>query len=95
MKTMFLIGSICQLYNHRQCEDFEIVKTLGSGKYSNVYLGKKNDDDSDIVIKILKPVRDDKIKREIKILNALKGSDYIVELLGCYGNPQAQSQSLV
>lgn len=48
-----------------------------------------------VVVKILKPVRNSKILREIKILEAVKGGPNIIKLLEkCY-NPQDHTTCLV
>jgi len=43
----------------------------------------------------LKPVKKRKIKREIKILEILRGGPNIVELLDCVKDPASKSPSLV
>ena len=47
---------------------YEVIKKIGRGKYSEVYEGISNETDNRVVIKILKPVKRQKINREIKIL---------------------------
>ncbi|CCH61300.1 hypothetical protein TBLA_0E02460 [Henningerozyma blattae CBS 6284] len=49
-------------------QDFEIENKVGRGKYSEVFRGVRLSDRSSIIIKMLKPVKKKKIKREIKIL---------------------------
>ena len=49
-------------------ESYEIIKKIGRGKYSEVYEGINTLNNERIVIKILKPVKKTKIRREIKIL---------------------------
>ncbi len=44
---------------------------------------------------MLKPVRKRKIKREIKILNDLKGGPNIINLLECVKDPETRTPSLV
>lgn len=48
-----------------------------------------------VVIKVLKPVKKRKIKREIKILEILKGGPNIVELLDVVRDPASKTPSLV
>ena len=62
----------------RDIDQFEIITKIGKGKYSEVYTGISTNDDKTIVIKALKPVKKSKIKREIKILKALKGHPAII-----------------
>jgi casein kinase II subunit alpha len=47
---------------------YEIYHKLGRGKYSEVYEGCNLKNNDRCVVKILKPVRTEKIFREIKIL---------------------------
>jgi len=49
-------------------DDYEVTRKIGRGKYSEVFMGYHLPTDKKCVIKILKPVRRRKIKREIKIL---------------------------
>lgn len=53
------------------------------------------DDDKTTVLKVLKPVKKSKIKREIKILKALKGHPGIIELKDVVRDPASKSISLV
>jgi casein kinase II subunit alpha len=65
--------------------EIEVVSKLGDGKYSNVYDGIDPNSGKRVVIKILKPIRDSKILREIKILETLQGGANIIKLLKkCY-----------
>ena len=52
-------------------KSYEIENKVGRGKYSEVFQGIKLDSKVKIVIKMLKPVKKKKIKREIKILTDL------------------------
>jgi casein kinase II subunit alpha len=54
---------------------------LGRGKYSEVFEGINVVNYQKCVIKVLKPVKKKKIKREIKILQNLSGGPNIVALL--------------
>jgi len=49
-------------------DDYEVVRKVGRGKYSEVFEGINVASDQRCIIKILKPVKKKKIKREIKIL---------------------------
>jgi hypothetical protein len=51
-------------------EDYEVVRKIGRGKYSEVFDGYNTVNSQRCVVKILKPVKKKKIKREIKILQA-------------------------
>lgn len=45
-----------------------MIKKIGRGKYSEVFFGISALTKKNMVIKVLKPVKKRKIKREIKIL---------------------------
>ena len=49
-------------------EDYECRHKLGRGKYSEVYQGCNANNREKCIIKVLKPVKTEKIYREIKIL---------------------------
>jgi casein kinase II subunit alpha len=72
---------------------YEISKWLGSGKYSDVFIGYKGD--QRVALKVLKAVRPQKYKREIKILQNLKGGVNIVTLLEIVENPISHQYTLV
>lgn len=57
---------------------FEVICPMGRGKYSDVYEGIEKSNGSKVVIKFLKPVRELKISREIKILEAIVGGKNLV-----------------
>lgn len=57
------------------------MSPLGRGKYSEVFEGMDIKNGRKIVIKFLKPVRNPKILREIKILQAVKEGPHIIHLL--------------
>lgn len=56
------------------CEDYEIIRKVGRGKYSEVFEGWRVSSEDKVIIKCLKPVRQRKIKREIKILQVIFSS---------------------
>ena len=76
-------------------EDYEIIKKVGRGKYSEVYEGININNDQKVVIKVLKPVKKKKIKREIKILQNLKGGPNIVKLLDVVRDPSSKSPCII
>ncbi len=66
---------------HVQAETDTKARTAGRGKYSEVFEGINVVNYQKCVIKVLKPVKKKKIKREIKILQNLSGGPNIVALL--------------
>jgi casein kinase II subunit alpha len=57
-----------------------VIRKLGTGRYSMVYEGYNVVNDERVVIKILKPVKIRRIKREMKILTNLSEGPNIVKL---------------
>lgn len=67
----------------------------GRGKYSEVFEGINIVNYQKCVIKVLKPVKKKKIKREIKILQNLSGGPNVIALLDVVRDPQSKTPSLV
>eukprot|EP01033_Poteriospumella_lacustris_P003476 gene3474-2567_t len=76
-------------------DDYEIVKKIGRGKYSEVFAGVNVVESKKCVIKILKPVKKKKIKREIKILQNLRGGTNVIQLLDVVLDAQSKTPSLI
>ncbi|KAH1202476.1 Casein kinase II subunit alpha-4, chloroplastic [Glycine max] len=76
-------------------DDYEVVRKVGRGKYSEVFEGVHCTDGEKCVIKILKPVKKKKIKREIKILQNLCGGPNVVKLLDIVRDQQSKTPSLI
>lgn len=79
----------------REQEDYEVVRKIGRGKYSEVFEGHRISTNSPCVIKILKPVKHEKIQREIKIISNLVGGTNIIRLLDTVRDPASKTCSLV
>ena len=75
--------------------NYEVIRKIGRGKYSEVFEGWNVVSDSPICIKIMKPVKKSKIKREIKILQNLKGGPNIIELIDTVKDPISRMPSLI
>jgi len=77
-------------------DDYEVVRKVGRGKYSEVFEGVRAQAvDQKCIVKILKPVKKKKIKREIKILQNLAGGVNIISLLDVVREAQSKTPSLV
>ncbi|KAA8497429.1 Casein kinase II subunit alpha-2 [Porphyridium purpureum] len=76
-------------------DKYELVKKVGRGKYSDVFEGVNIETNDKVIIKILKPVKKKKIKREIKILRNLLGGTNIIQLLDVCRDPQSKVPSLI
>ncbi|KAJ9071211.1 Casein kinase II subunit alpha [Entomophthora muscae] len=69
-------------------DNYEIIKKVGRGKYSEVFEGINPNTNEKCIIKVLKPVKKKKIKREIKILQNLAGGINIIGLLDIVRDPE-------
>ncbi|CAN6171839.1 unnamed protein product [Urochloa humidicola] len=76
-------------------DDYEVVRKVGRGKYSEVFEGINVNNNEKCIIKILKPVKKNKIKREIKILHNLCGGPNIVKLLDIVRDQHSKTPSLI
>jgi casein kinase II subunit alpha len=76
-------------------ENYEIVRKIGRGKYSEVFEGINVANNEKCVVKVLKPVKKKKIKREIKILQILSGGPNIIALLDVVRDNQVSSRQVV
>ncbi|KAK8938113.1 Casein kinase II subunit alpha [Platanthera guangdongensis] len=76
-------------------DDYEVVRKVGRGKYSEVFEGVNVSNNDRCIIKILKPVKKKKIKREIKILQNLCGGPNVVKLLDIVRDQHSKTPSLV
>ena len=61
-------------------DDYQLVRKLGRGKYSEVFEAINITNNEKCVVKTLKPVKKKKIKREIKILENLRGGTNVITL---------------
>ncbi|KAL7748884.1 Casein kinase II subunit alpha' [Sorochytrium milnesiophthora] len=76
-------------------DDYEIIKKIGRGKYSEVFEGINVASGQRCVIKVLKPVKKKKIKREIKILQNLSGGVNVIQLLDIVRDPHSRTPALI
>jgi casein kinase II subunit alpha len=76
-------------------DNYEVVRKIGRGKYSEVFEGVQRVHNSKCVVKVLKPVKKKKIRREIKILQNLSGGPNIITLLDVVRDAPTKTPSLV
>mmetsp|Transcript_7800 Transcript_7800/g.19169 ORF Transcript_7800/g.19169 Transcript_7800/m.19169 type:complete len:349 (-) Transcript_7800:1113-2159(-) len=74
---------------------YELLRKIGRGKYSEVFEGYNTINKSMCVVKVLKPVKKKKIKREIQILKNLFDGPNIIKLLDVVRDPHAKTPSLI
>jgi casein kinase II subunit alpha len=75
-------------------EQYRICERVGRGKYSEVFSGY-DFDKNQVIIKVLKPVKTKKIKREIKILLTLCGGPNIIQLLDLVREPDMRTSAFI
>jgi len=83
---------LCQISSP---SDYAVTKKIGRGKYSEVFDAIQTHTGTECVIKVLKPVRQEKIKREISILQNLCGGENIITLLDITRDPLTATPCLV
>lgn len=76
-------------------DNYQLVRKLGRGKYSEVFEAVNVSNNEKVVVKILKPVKKKKIKREIKILENLRGGTNIIRLVDTVKDPVSRTPALV
>ncbi|KAJ2599829.1 Casein kinase II subunit alpha [Coemansia sp. RSA 1722] len=76
-------------------ENYEIIRKIGRGKYSEVFEGINVSNDQACVIKVLKPVKKKKIKREIQIMQNLSGGPNIIQLYDVVRDPHSKTPALI
>lgn len=79
----------------RPFDGYSVHLRLGRGKYSDVFLGTVNATGQKCVIKMLKPVKKRKIKREIRILQNLYGGPNIVKLIDVLHDENTKIHAIV
>lgn len=72
-----------------------MVRKVGRGKYSEVFEGVNTVTNEKCIVKVLKPVKKKKIKREIKILQNLCGGPNIIKLFDVVRDNQSRTPSLI
>lgn len=76
-------------------EDYEIVRKVGRGKYSEVFQGVAIRTGVPCIIKVLKPVKPSKIFREIKVLQNLAGGPNVMKYYDIVKDAQTETPCLI
>jgi len=76
-------------------DPYEIIKKVGHGKYSEVFLGIDSRTDQKVIIKVLKPVKPNRYNREIKILQNLQNGPNVVKLLDTVKDSTSKTPALI
>ena len=62
-------------------DDYEFIEKIGRGRYSEVYKACDLLTNETVVVKMLKPVKKEKVRRELMVLEAVRDSPYIIKLI--------------
>lgn len=86
-------------YQHYNIEygmsgDYEKLQKLGRGKYSEVYSGLDINNER-VVMKFLKPIKREKLNREVKIMTELRGGPFINSLKDIVRDEATKSPVLI
>jgi len=76
-------------------DNYWVTRKLGRGKYSEVFEGVNCANDEQCVVKVLKPIKKRKIKKEVKVLMNLTGAPGIVRLLDLVRSRKAKIPCMV
>jgi serine/threonine protein kinase len=76
-------------------DDYVVIKQLGKGKYGEVFEGVDKRTNATCVVKIMKPVKEHRLRREIKILRHLNGGPRIIPLLDVIRDPDTKTPCFV
>ncbi|KAI5077288.1 hypothetical protein GOP47_0007112 [Adiantum capillus-veneris] len=76
-------------------DHYEVLRRLGRGRYSEVFEGMNIVNHQSCTIKILKPIKKRKLKREIKVLQTLFGGTNITQLLDIVRDPVSRTPSFI
>lgn len=76
-------------------DPYECHRKIGRGKYSEVFVGKNRINHETCVIKVLKPVKQKKIYREISILQHLFGGPNVIHMLDVCIEPTTETPVLI
>ena len=72
-----------------------MLQQLGKGKYGEVFEGVDLDTDARCVVKIMRPVKEQRLKREIKILRHVQGGPNVVRVLDLVRDPDTKTPCFV
>ena len=83
-------------------DKYEVLRQLGKGKYGEVYeginlqqRGRGFGDNGRCVLKIMRPVKEHRLRREVKILQQVSGGPNIVQLLEVVRDPETKTPCFV
>ncbi len=75
--------------------NYLLGQSLGGGHYGEAFVSNKRDTDEVCVVKLLHSIHRSRIKRELHIMNILKGGPNIVELMDVIESPKTNYTAFV
>lgn len=75
--------------------NYEITEKVGRGKYADVYSGVHMISSEEVAIKIFKPVKKEKIRREVKIMYELKDCSNIVRIFDMVRDASTKTPAMI
>jgi casein kinase II subunit alpha len=76
-------------------DKYEVLQQLGKGKYGEVFEGVNIEANQRCVVKIMRPVKEQRLKREIKILRLVSGGPNIVTLHEVVRDPDTKTPCFI
>eukprot|EP00878_Enallax_costatus_P010839 GHUV01011319.1.p2 GENE.GHUV01011319.1~~GHUV01011319.1.p2 ORF type:complete len:197 (+),score=47.18 GHUV01011319.1:282-872(+) len=76
-------------------DKYEVLQQLGKGKYGEVFEGLNVKANQRCVVKIMRPVKEQRLKREIKILRLVSGGPNIVTLHEVVRDPDTKTPCFI
>jgi len=76
-------------------DKYEVLQQLGKGKYGEVFEGVNTETNQRCVVKIMRPVKEQRLKREIKILRLVSGGPNIVTLHEVVRDPDTKTPCFI
>lgn len=65
--VILILYSFVEIFSHQ--DDYEVVRKVGRGKYSEVFEGKNVNTNERCIIKILKPVKKKKVIKHMNLFS--------------------------
>lgn len=76
-------------------DHYDVLEQVGKGKYGEVFLGVEVCTNREVVIKIMRPVKEQRLRREIKILQLMSGGPNIIKLLEVVRDADTKTPSFI
>ena len=76
-------------------DDYEFIEKIGRGRYSEVFKAQNLLSNETVVVKMLKPVKKEKVRRELMTLAAVKESPNVIKLIDQVADPSNVTPSFV